>query len=221
MEDFFDHVQENILVYIIIIGVIVCSALFIRCTPEKRNPEDGKIECAYCHGTGKAIVMYNELPGLFKVLGALESLNLSIVKGDCEKCNGAGYIKSPFNFKVISGETDMVRDQPSEDFYEDTEGLYSNPMNNNYNEYNNHNGFDNYNEYNNYEYENSYTPSETWYPCSRCNGTGACRKCGGAGRIYDWGPYSMSYDGKYEQRCPICNGTGNCGVCEGTKGSYH
>jgi hypothetical protein len=57
----------------------------------------------------------------------------------------------------------------------------------------------------------SSTPST----CPRCNGTGKCKSCGGAGRKYDYGTLSIISDSKYEQRCGVCNGTGKCGVCDG------
>ena len=59
----------------------------------------------------------------------------------------------------------------------------------------------------------TYSTSPT--KCSRCNGTGNCKSCGGTGRKYDYGPLSVISDSKYEHRCGVCNGTGKCGVCEG------
>lgn len=51
--------------------------------------------------------------------------------------------------------------------------------------------------------------------CSRCNGTGACKSCGGVGRVYDYGSATVISKDKYEHRCGVCNGTGKCGVCDG------
>ena len=55
--------------------------------------------------------------------------------------------------------------------------------------------------------------------CSRCNGTGKCKSCGGAGRVYDYGSMTVITKDKYEHRCGVCNGSGKCGVCDG-KGFY-
>lgn len=51
--------------------------------------------------------------------------------------------------------------------------------------------------------------------CSRCNGTGNCKSCGGVGRVYDYGSATVISKDKYEHRCGVCNGTGKCGVCDG------
>lgn len=67
----------------------------------------------------------------------------------------------------------------------------------------------------------SYTSEPVFHPCRACGGTGSCHRCSGQGRIYDWGPMSISSHEKYWQRCTVCGGSGICGGCDGQKGTYY
>lgn len=67
--------------------------------------------------------------------------------------------------------------------------------------------------------DSSSFSSSSGSKCTRCNGTGHCKSCGGAGRKVDWGPNSVISKDKYDQKCGVCNGSGRCGVCDG-KGYY-
>lgn len=64
-------------------------------------------------------------------------------------------------------------------------------------------------------YSSASTTSSTPRKCSRCNGTGHCKTCGGSGQVYDYGPASVISKDKYQHRCGVCDGTGKCGVCGG------
>lgn len=70
---------------------------------------------------------------------------------------------------------------------------------------------------------NGYTPStsssyssavsSSSTTCRRCGGSGLCQTCKGAGKVYDWGPASITSKTKYTHKCSVCNGTGKCSVC--------
>lgn len=59
----------------------------------------------------------------------------------------------------------------------------------------------------------SSSSSSSSSSCRACGGTGLCRRCKGAGKIYDYGPASAVSKEKYTHKCPVCNGSGKCGGC--------
>ena len=53
------------------------------------------------------------------------------------------------------------------------------------------------------EYQGDDEPLGEWVKCSKCDGTGACKKCKGTG---------------LEGSCSACDGTGICASCKGQGG---
>lgn len=53
------------------------------------------------------------------------------------------------------------------------------------------------------EYKGDSEPLGEWVKCSKCDGSGACKKCKGTGD---------------NESCSACNGTGICSSCKGQGG---